>query len=508
MKYLLKTIEYGLYLLVFLLPLQTRWVIKAGELNNGSWEYGTYSLYGTDILLVSVLLLFVIYRFFDFFNGKFPPFACASEDKPMTNDKNGQETGRDKMVCLFICGLVIASAVSAWFAPNKFLALYKLGWLILGVGLFWLIQSADYKKSKLIFSMLTGIFLSACLGIWQFLYQATFANKWLGLALHRGADLGASVIEAVGAAGVGERWLRAYGSLDYPNMLGGMIVVVILLLIGQIIVRERIDNFQFLIFNFQIIFNDKIFKFINWFLVLALTAGLFFSFSRSAWLALAVGLAVMVALAIWQKNLKSQKNLAQIILAMAILVLVLFSQHQNLITARLNGQGRLEIKSTAERLESYQESWQIIKSNWLGGAGLGNYTLVLNQKLPDRPSYFYQPAHNLFLLALSEIGIFGLLFFVALLFVIARGSVSGRQENENKGSLDCSSVLTSAQKNKTGCLRGNDKDKRALHRNGQAAILAALIVLMFFDHWLWDLHFGVLFFWLIIGLVCRKSSAE
>jgi len=53
LKTINKTIEYGLYLLVFLLPIQTRWIIKLGES-----EYGTVSLYGTDVLLIlfSILL--------------------------------------------------------------------------------------------------------------------------------------------------------------------------------------------------------------------------------------------------------------------------------------------------------------------------------------------------------------------------------------------------------------------------------------------------------------------
>ena len=58
-KKLNKIIEYGLYLLVFLLPIQTRWIIKAGELN----EYGTISLYGTDILLIILAVLFIVAKF-------------------------------------------------------------------------------------------------------------------------------------------------------------------------------------------------------------------------------------------------------------------------------------------------------------------------------------------------------------------------------------------------------------------------------------------------------------
>ena len=42
-------------------------------------------------------------------------------------------------------------------------------------------------------------------------------------------------------------------------------------------------------------------------------------------------------------------------------------------------------------------------------------------------------------------------------------------------------------------------------RNNQAMILVALIVVMSLDHWLWSLHFGMLFFWLALGLAHRDS---
>ena len=61
--YFKRIIEYGLYLLVFLLPIQTRWIIKPGELNGGYLEYGTVSLYITDIVLIALLLLFVVFYF-------------------------------------------------------------------------------------------------------------------------------------------------------------------------------------------------------------------------------------------------------------------------------------------------------------------------------------------------------------------------------------------------------------------------------------------------------------
>ena len=223
---------------------------------------------------------------------------------------------------------------------------------------------------------------------------------------------------------------------------------------------------------------------------MAFTAALFFSFSRSAWLGLAVGMIIILVMA--GRNLKLQKNLAEIILIMGILLFVLFSQYQNLVTSRISGEGRLENKSTSERLVSYKESWQMIKNNWLFGVGLGNYTIALNQQVPKQNIFYYQPTHSVYLLVLSEIGILGFAFFVGLLIVIAR-----------------SLVIKATRQSQVGLRVREIASLPSVARNDNAAaVLAALVVLFSFDHWLWSLHFGVLFFWLVLGLVTSSETEE
>lgn len=193
------------------------------------------------------------------------------------------------------------------------------------------------------------------------------------------------------------------------------------------------------------------------------SAALFFSFSRAAWLALMLGSGARLIEAVMKKNYNEQKNILQAVLISGLVFFILFFQFSNLVTARAGGGERLEIKSVNERLESLKNSWPIIKNNWLSGVGLGSYILALERALPGRQNYFYQPAHNGYLLVLSEAGIFGFIFFIGLLFVIAR--------------------------------------------HNKTAILIALIVLLSFDHWLWSLHFGVLFFWLAAGLIVKLPDA-
>ena len=48
---------------MFLLPWQTRLIWQQGEINGAPWEYGTYSIYATQILLWLIIILFGINRF-------------------------------------------------------------------------------------------------------------------------------------------------------------------------------------------------------------------------------------------------------------------------------------------------------------------------------------------------------------------------------------------------------------------------------------------------------------
>ncbi|MFH1255024.1 MAG: O-antigen ligase family protein [bacterium] len=467
-----KTIEYGLYLLVFLLPIQARWIIKAGEINGGYWEYGTYSLYAADVLLAVILILFVIYNFFSASGGK----------------KNFK----------FIGCLLLFSAMAILPAENKLLAAYKSFWIMLGAGLFWVIAKAEYSRAKFFLSLFSGLALQAVLGIWQFLNQFSPANKWLGMASHQAVDLGASVVETIGSDGVGERWLRAYGGLDHPNMLGGIMAIGILMLFLNWIpacagmtkekagmtkekagmtkekagmtkekagmTKEKAGMTKekgaqdkkspalkatTLLKGFVIIFS----------------AALFFSFSRAAWLALAVGITAMLFGSFFKKDLAAQKNILQAALISGAVFFILFLQYQNLAVVRLGTGERLEAKSISEREESIKNSLPIIKNNFIIGAGLGNYGLALKNFKPYEESFYYQPAHNVFFLALSEVGIFGFIFFMALLFFAFIGAES-------------------------------------------FAVFTALIAIMLFDHWLWSLHFGVLFFWMVLGVIKKEKNKK
>jgi len=452
--YLQKIIEYGLYLLIFLLPVQTRWIIKAGELNGKYWEYGTISLYATDALLIILLLLFIVLHF--------------KTKKQETGNGKLEHTREQQIskVWFLVAGLELMVFISMFFASDKLVAVYSYGRFLLGIGLFWLVVSASYNKLKLIGSLLAGIVLQAILGIWQFLTQSGFACKWLGMAMHQAADLGTSVVETLN----GQRWLRAYGGMDHPNILGGALAVGVLLAAGLII-----KNYK----------NKKTFSRLFLLSVICcLLSALFFTFSRGAWLGLIVGISVALFALVARKRLLQQKRLLEIILVAGVLLFILFNQLSDLVVTRLSDDARLEVKSKVERIESYKGAQELIKDHWLFGAGIGNYTLGINNDMPGR---YYQsaapkfqpgePAHNVFLLVWAEIGIFGLLFFISLLLITYYLLLKNFKKWQNL-SID------------------------------KIALLTAILIMLLIDHWWWSLHFGILFFWLLIGIILRPEIVK
>lgn len=445
-----KILEYGIYALVFLLPWQTKLILRPGTLNRGVWDYGTISLYGTDILLIALLILF----FFLLLRAEAPG---RNETAKIINQTHVPFWKKD-VVWIILSGLDLVVFISIFFAPDKILAIYRYALLLLGLGLFWLIVKAEYSKKKLAIAFFSGLVIQGVLAIQQFLTQSAPAFKWLGMAAHSPADFGVSVVETAGADGIPERWLRAYGSLDHPNILGGLLAIGLIILALIIIKHQRLDN------------KKTDWKFIICCLsFIIIGVGLIFSFSRSALAVFAAGLIIFFVFYLVKKDRPAVKKLSGTIILFAILAGLIFLNYQSLFITRAQGTARLETKSFSERKMYLDDSLALLKKNWLFGVGLGNYTKALSENDLHRPWYYLQPVHNTFLLVWTETGIFGLLFFLGFLGYLAFQAI--RKKN----------ILS-------------------------LSVLAGLAIIMSLDHYPWSLHFGVLFFWLAAGAVYKNNN--
>jgi O-antigen ligase len=531
-----KLITRGLYLLVFLLPIQTRWII-----GQGGNEYSTLSLYGTDILLIFVLVILMTSKIRNPKSEIRNKLKIKNSNRTDTVDNKRNFTatsGKIPWPWLLIAGLNLVSLISIIFAQDKLIALQAYMRLTLGMGLFWLILRAEFDRLKLIYYFLAGVFLQASIGIRQFLTQSTFSSKWLGLASHNVGDLGTSVVETLN----GERWLRAYGGQDHPNILGGLLVVGIILTIsllagfkkngGQIsnypprLAASRREAGKLQISNKIQNPKSKIQNYIYYFLYFVFLTALFFSFSRGAWVGLIVGLAVYFGfgildfrfgnakapsrdgetsgeakLSFWESR-KLISELLKLIAIGAVFISILFFLYRDLALTRLSQDTRLEVKSNTERIASLRDATMIIKNNWLTGVGIGNYTLALEKFYPDQPSWFYQPAHNVFLLVWSEAGIAGIILYLGILGIVIISNFSARGGSAYGGQFF---PRTEPRLREILGIR-NSASNTAIDKVAAIAIIFSLITMSQVDHYFWSLHFGILLFWFVLGLAARQRE--
>jgi len=259
MKFLKKTIEYLVYLFIFILPWQTKLILRSAGTN-----YNEISLYLSYSVLVLILFLFLIYKL-----------------------KFKQKNNEPHWLWCLLAGLELFALISVFFAPDKALAWYYYLILLSGLGLFYLLHQVTKRtnyeyiyinKIKLIYIFLLSIFFQSVLGIYQFLTQSSWASKYLGLANHSPETLGSAVIETVSG-----RWLRAYGGMGHPNILGGVLAIS-LLMAAYLLIKKKVIHSRKQI-------AESLFLFVFYFISLF---ALFFTFSRSAWLAFVIGLIIIL----------------------------------------------------------------------------------------------------------------------------------------------------------------------------------------------------------------------
>lgn len=374
-KKLRKLIEIGICVLAFLLPWQTRWIFEDGIVNEGVSEYRILSIFGIDILILSLILL---------------GFFCLKTYKI-------QYAKYKILLFAFLCWNVFSIS----WAPNKLLAFQHTSWLLLALGLAWIIIKAD-NRIRLAFWFVVGLMLTAWLGIFQFVFQVAPANKWLGLAEHDPMLPGTSIVEFYSKVGEPTRWLRAYGSFDHPNIFGTAMAIGLLSSLWFLFERTKDKNEKFLLYLALVSFS----------------AGLFASLSRSAWLGFFFGI-VAISIGILQKKIQNnfvEHGKAIFMIIATFVLMVIFYPTQ--FAMRSGGEGRLEQKSLNERKMYFDQGKEIIGQNWKFGVGAGNYIEALKKSDSTKLVWAYQPVHNVFLLVWAELGIFGMLILMIALTLI------------------------------------------------------------------------------------------
>jgi len=428
---------------IFLLPWQTRWIWQQSKINGVPWEYGTFSIYATEIIFwcAAIFLLISLWK--------------QQKLQIVWREKNRKVLGIIGLLIFYFVLSILHSLspeisyqyifhlLEGLAVVSCFVILSEKSVIPVKTGIQASAWSGMISRFRLIVVLWLGGVVQGIFAFWQFLSQNIAANKWLGLASHVPQDLGASVVEFGG-----ERWLRAYGSFGSPNSLG--IYLAVCLVVGLVIYNYLIEDDwrKILISAGQVI----------------ITVGLVLSFSRSAWIAATCGIFFYIILNFNKYNLLFFSKQLLIILAPVICLFIIF---QPIFLARFNHENRLEYRSVSERVGQYSEFKKVfLEYAWLG-VGPGAYTLALSKLNPIASTYELQPAHNIYLLTLAEWGIVG-----SVMWLVVYGFLGWNLWKNNKMWIP---------------------------------LILVLLIAGSFDHWNYTLYTGSILWWIVWGLGLQKN---
>ena len=376
---------------IFLLPWQAVYIFDERFISGIKSQYLSGVFYASEIILLSAVIISV-------FN--LPKVGGLTNLRMKllapTLDKNH---GRFIIALWLFIGWI---GLTIFWSADKLPALYQFRFILEGAALLLIILNARISPNTIFTALCLSGILPALLACYQFVAQDIFAFKWLGLAAHSAADSGSIVIEA------GGRWLRAYGPFNHPNILGGWLSLS--LISGLILLARGKVNTNL---RRAIIFLSPL-----------LSAGIFFSFSRAAWLALLAGISMFICFErrnFRRKNMKSGGYYpAPQIFYSFIFLIILSATFSSLIFTRADSSNRLENISVSERASQFVQAKGAIFERPIFGTGLNNYTSSLHRSSPALDAYALQPVHNIYLLLFAELGLIGLLLFIFLIHSACR----------------------------------------------------------------------------------------
>ncbi len=368
----LSLVRRGLFMLtVALLSLWWAHLARGGDLPHLYFAYQSILVFASDAALGLTLSVWVV--------------ECALRGAPL-------RVGPRAMAWAGLA-FIGACALSARNSADPALTLAFTAHLGLLAGMYVMLVN-DPPQAR-IEGWLFGIVIAAqgALALIQVLTQSTAIPRELYLwwpGQITAAMPGASVVMNA----QGQRWLRAYGTLPHPNVLGAMLLVYLGGVAAQFVTSGQR----------------------RWLGFVALGgAALALTFSRAAWLGL--GAMLITALGLIQSEARSRLRLAAstsaLMMAATLIPLTPFLLSRLNINAPANA---LELSSTSERARLVEYGLQAWQAQPLTGVGAGVFVQWAARHTDQRfPS---EPVHNLPLLVLSETGVIGGAAALALLGAI------------------------------------------------------------------------------------------
>ncbi|MEW6610213.1 MAG: O-antigen ligase family protein [Patescibacteria group bacterium] len=451
------TLRWLFPLFAFLLPLQTRWIVRDEVVGGSAWEYGRVSLYGFDIVLVVIAILILVQRYRRvllevWYLRRGCRLSCCGtrslRSLKQSSRRNAAPRGSHAFTLIAAIFVVYELAIALDPVLTGVVMLRIALIVIAGQYLF---QQDMIMVRRTYAAFVVAMVISSGFGAAQFIMQDDLvSSKWLGVAPQEASTLGVSVVEAAGG-----RWLRAHGTMPHPNSLGGFAALALAFFLAlrttSMGVREQSN--PFLEWCRSIFLNIA---------PIILIAGVIMSVSRTAILA-CIG---VVGFFLWRVlpkvSIPLRKGVVAFTLGGALIIFLALPA----LSVRFLALGRLEVLSFTKRAAAFTEALVVFRDHWVTGTGLGGITVAMRERFPALPIWDVQPVHNIPLLILIELGVGGVILLGLGWFIFVKIQ-NPKSKIQNKFQIQ------------------NYKCARML------PVVACYTVLAILDHYLWTLPAGL-----------------
>lgn len=455
-----------LFLVVLgLLPFNFRHIFNFDSIKNieGFREHISFSLFPFDIPLL-ILILLVGFELWQKHSQSMEVNSATYKLRPhKISQKHVFRIVRNP-----ITYFIIALSVSALISEHKGIALYSSARitqavLFSSIALFLLDKNTKTVNRAILVVFVSGFFQSI-IAIFQFSLQHSLGLKYLGESVIAPEILGVAKFEFAG-----EKFIRAYGTLPHPNVLG--FILLLSLACGIWLLKNNFHKRNCYL---------RIFLPLGLFSVFS---GIILSYSRSIITSTIIFLAVIIffhkkSILDFYRSLCKKIKINRIFHAPVALVLFFMTLFvlYNLLTPRLcvthcPGESSTSLRSSYNHLAQ-----KVISKNSLLGIGSGNFVPYLkDHHSQELKSWEFQPVHNVYLLVTSEIGLLGLFsFLILIILAFVRSSLYFKN----------------------------------LKKNPFAILFVLVFLIALVDHYFWTLPQGQLAFWLSLAFFEVSARIE
>ena len=459
-------------------------------------EYATFFLYLSDILLIITLFLWLISN---------KNLIKRFDLNKLKNIISKNKTWRYFLLFVLLLGLNLIIKRD-YFEISLFGFLKLLELILLSLYVCFNLNKAKWLFNSLLVLSISG-FVQGMIAIFQFTTQQSFFKSELLRKLTGESLIGADISGVAKFVFEGQKIVRSYGTFPHPNILGGFLIFTILITILLYLeskngyLSSKMANYQL----FSLYNNTKrgisqgVTYSLFWIIMIFVQiSALFLTFSRVSWISFILAVIILfIVYIIYLYNVSYETLFKNIIInfkelfVVILLLIILIISNFSIIQARigdnlLSASSRLPDNSAISDRNFYNNvSRETISNNFLFGSGLGTFIFQIDGYLEKNnikqkfEPWQYQPAHNIYFLIASEIGIIGLLFL--LLFLVYTISTS----------LKIVSRETIFNKKFNYYL---------------LIIFLSFLFIGLFDHYFWTLQQGRLIFWLVLGFMLMNNN--